>query len=388
MYNELAKYYQEKGIAALAFHCPHFADCSQRNPSSFTQAKEAFVSLGYVEHSLPRLVFISLDSGSAERDPAKRTQASVRVQEEEQCNVLALPRNRHWYRTHELAHTILRNFKSGLKLEDARHYFAHVNSAKCCENNPGRAQANATLFENCREFIPGELSILDPDIIVTQGSWAKLAVQAAFPRLQSPAYMPAELTEVRFFTINSHPVLWIETFHPRSSLFYTVNRPNYPQYEQLVRAFIRGAADFSIEERGEERIKPVAPHPQRRKTAPAKPAPVKKVAPKVSPRVIAGSGYVTGYLELPELPKTPPVKTPTRAQCEGYEFISMVQLCNIAEKFTGIRPPACRAFGGDNGKIPVRPERQARVSYYGRKLRKFVLVSAAADYFAEVRIDW
>jgi hypothetical protein len=66
----------------------------------------------------------------------------------------------------------------------------------------------------------------------------------------------------------------------------------------------------------------------------------------------------------------------------------MVQLCNIAEKYTGTRHPACRAFGGNNGKIPVKPDRQARVSYYGRKLRKFVLVSAAVDYFAEVGIDW
>lgn len=96
---------------------------------------------------------------------------------------------------------------------------------------------------------------------------------------------------------------------------------------------------------------------------------------------------VSGYVELNEYPRIPPQKVPTRADCEGYEFISMVQLCNIAQENQRSRSSACRAFGGDNGSIPVIPERQARVSY-GHRPWKFVLVSAADDYFSEVGIGW
>src|SRR5690606_234200 len=150
------------------------------SPQTFTTAKEAFVSSGYVKHELPRIVFLSLDSGSAEKDPHLKTLESVRIWEEEKENVLALPKNKHWYRTHELAYTILRNFRLDLRIDQARHYFAHVNSAKCCMNNPQRAQANQILFDNCGEFTPGELEILDPDIIITQGKWAKLVIDKAF----------------------------------------------------------------------------------------------------------------------------------------------------------------------------------------------------------------
>jgi predicted component of type VI protein secretion system len=93
-------------------------------------SKESFVSSKYVTHELPRIVFISLESGSAETDPALKTLESVRRWEEERENVLGLHRNKHWYRTHELAFTLLRNYKEDLRLEEAKHYFAHINSAK------------------------------------------------------------------------------------------------------------------------------------------------------------------------------------------------------------------------------------------------------------------
>jgi DNA replication protein DnaC len=74
---------------------------------------------------------------------------------------------RHWNETHELAWVLLQQFKRDLKVADISSYFAHVNSAKCSMNNPPRRQAADILFEDCREVIPGELRLLNPDIIVT-----------------------------------------------------------------------------------------------------------------------------------------------------------------------------------------------------------------------------
>ena len=239
MYQELSDYYHSNGISALDFNCPNFSSCSRNHPTTFTTAKESFVSSGYVSHKLPRLVFVSLDSGSAEADPNLKTLESVRLWEEEKEDVLGLNRNRHWYRTHELAYTILRNFQLKLKLEEAKHYFAHINSAKCCENKPSRAQASQILFDNCRQFIPGELEILGPDIIITQGKRAKYAIDGAFPELPPPDFIPNILSEVKLITINTHPAIWIETFHPRYHEFYSKNKPRYSRYEEVVCKFIQ-----------------------------------------------------------------------------------------------------------------------------------------------------
>ena len=238
MYDDLTTYYRKNGISALDFNCPNISSCTKNYPKTFTTAKESFVSSEYVTHELPRVVFISLDSGSAETDPTLKTLESVRHWEEEGENVLGLHKNKHWYRTHELAYTLLRNFKDDLRLEEAKHYFAHINSAKCCENKPGREQASQILFDNCRRFIPGELKILDPDIIITQGKWGKLAIDRVFPQLVSPDYIPESLSEVKVIVINNHPVIWIESFHPRYTGFHTKNRSHYSQYEMIVREFM------------------------------------------------------------------------------------------------------------------------------------------------------
>jgi hypothetical protein len=247
MYKQLTDYYISKGISAIHFNCPYFKSCSRTAPHTFTTAKESFISSDYVEHTLPRIVFLSLDSGSAEKDPALKTLESIRKWEEEKENIYLLSRNKHWYRTHELAYTILKNFKPDLRIDQARHYFAHVNSAKCCMNNPQRAQANQILFDNCREFIPGELEILDPNIIITQGRWAKLALEGAFPELEKSDIIPDSLSEVNIIQVNDHPVLWIETFHPRNPSFHTVNRNNYPLYTKVTIDFINQKSSIKMD---------------------------------------------------------------------------------------------------------------------------------------------
>jgi hypothetical protein len=384
MYGDLTTYYHKNGISAMDFKCPHFSACSFNYPKTFTTAKESFVSSGYVIHELPRIVFVSLDSGSAETDPNLKTLESVRLWEEEKENVLGLHKNKHWYRTHELAYTLLRNFKNDLKLEEAKHYFAHVNSAKCCENKPGREQASDILFNNCRHFIPGELEILDPDIIITQGRWGKLAIDGVFPQLVSPDYILESLSEVKIITINTHPVVWIETFHPRYTGFHTKNRTHYSQYELIVREFMAGNSSNHFFPRIDQTVTPNRDTEfiENQKSN-------VQIHQKESLMINRFDQKVTGTLELLQYPDYPSANEPTKADCEGYTYISMKQLCNISVKYEQGRPIACNAFGGDGGKIPVQPERQTwEWKQGGHKIKKFVLISAAEKYFREAGIDW
>jgi hypothetical protein len=105
--------------------------------------------------------------------------------------------------------------------------------------------------------------------------------------------------------------------------------------------------------------------------------------------VSENSGLVTGYLELTEYPDFPPQETPAKEDCEGYQFISMKQMCNITQAHGRHRSPACDDFGGDNGDIPVQPDRQTwKWKKPGHRIKKFVLVRAVENYFRAIGIDW
>ena len=381
MYKQLTEYYKSYGISAIDFNCPHYQSCSSTSPQTFTTAKESFVSSEYVKHELPRIVFLSLDSGSAEKDPNLKTLESVRIWEEEKENVLALPKNKHWYRTHELAHTILKNFKPDLRIDHARHYFAHVNSAKCCMNNPQRAQANQILFDNCREFIPGELEILDPDIIITQGKWAKLAIDGAFPELEKSDIVPDSTPEMKIIQLNNHPVIWIETFHPRHTSFHTVNRAHYSIYIEVIKNFFNLKPQLLKTENNETLI---IDQQEFEKTN------LEQIGNKKENSMARKSNQKTeNYIYIDFYPEYPSPEIPTKADCEGFTYMSMKQLCNISESLGKSRSFACDAFGGDKGKYDVQIDRKARKwDGKGKRVKKFVLVSAVEKFFEEAGLNW
>ena len=144
MFRRLYRYYEDNGILSTSFTCPHKEQCSGGS-KEFTGPKSAFVSTGYENENsgLPRLLFLSLDSGDGDKDDTKRLPEVLRRQEETERDVLALPKHKHWYRTHELAWYIFKRLAPGISLEDAKKHFAHANSAKCCMNKPGRPSSRS-----------------------------------------------------------------------------------------------------------------------------------------------------------------------------------------------------------------------------------------------------
>ena len=209
MFQRLSRYYQDNGILSTSFTCQHKEECSGGSPK-FTGPKSAFVSTGYENRSsnLPRLLFLSLDSGDGDKDDRNRLPEALRQQEEIERDVLALPKHKHWYRTHELAWYIFKRFRPSIRLEEAKGYFAHANSAKCCMNKPQRKQADRILFRNCQKYLQGELEILCPDIIVTQGAEAKKAVASFYESLRCID------EHASIIGMNSRKVFWLHTYHP------------------------------------------------------------------------------------------------------------------------------------------------------------------------------
>jgi hypothetical protein len=207
MLNRLTDYYEKNGILATNFLCRHKDDCS-KGCETFTGPKSAFVSSGYESGLLPRLLFLSLDSGSGDKTDENRLPQAVRDYEASR-DVMSLPKHKHWYRTHELAWYFLRPFNLTLKLEEAKGFFAHANSAKCCMNKAQRRKADRVLFKNCRRYLKTELEILQPEILVTQGNEAKRAIL----ELKEPGAKSVDDFE-SIISLESDELFWLHTYHP------------------------------------------------------------------------------------------------------------------------------------------------------------------------------
>lgn len=236
MIQRLRLYYVQNGIGAVNFRCLHSAACSGESVR-FTSAKESFVGLDYERGTLPRLLFLSLDSGSAETDPRKKTLQAIRGLEMAE-RIDALPRHKHWYLTHELAWVLLRQFKPTLTIGQTSSFIAHANSAKCCQNNAARRQAEDVLFNNCRGFIPGEIRLLEPDIIVTQGMQARRVIEQGFVILEHQAVNAGTGHSVAIVRCGSRRALWIPTYHPSNyGKFWPQKRECWSGYAVAVGQF-------------------------------------------------------------------------------------------------------------------------------------------------------
>ena len=76
-------------------------------------------------------------------------------------------------------------------------------------NNEGRKKAPKHLFRNCKRYLSGELKVLDPDILVTQGDEAKDAIQAIHKGIVKRIDKFASI-----ITINGKQVFWLHSYHP------------------------------------------------------------------------------------------------------------------------------------------------------------------------------
>ena len=116
-------------------------------------------------------------------------------------------------------------------------YFAHTNSAKCCLNRPGRGQASQRLFDNCRAYIPGELEILAPAILVTQGRWAHVAVALGFEgKITEERRAPSGAGSHRLVTLSGpNSTIWFKSYHPHSIRAYWKQKPrDWPVWSEVI----------------------------------------------------------------------------------------------------------------------------------------------------------
>jgi hypothetical protein len=222
----LKAYYSEHGIGAEEnFHCKHEAECKGELPycnpalrgrDCFSTASEPWIGPNYgLDLKIPKLVFVSLDSGDAGTGSR-----AIECRDGWAPGVRVAPpkeKRRHWFCTCEIAHRLVCAFDPDLcdtRIEDAEAYFAHTNSARCCQNKGGNRQADPVLFDNCRKFVGPELEIFRPDILVSQGDHAKDAVLKHFSPLRTIYSWPDKGGACKVLRIAGQECLWYHTYHP------------------------------------------------------------------------------------------------------------------------------------------------------------------------------
>jgi hypothetical protein len=244
MFDKITQYYDDNGISARSYvnkrlKCKYFDQCSVKKP--YTPAKEAFVSTGYEEHKIPRLLVISLDPkpSNSYNEVEDRTLKSIRQIEELSPteNYYDMGEKTHWRKTFDMVFVLLRDFIGSRNRDEVRHYFAHTNSAKC-HDKAGSEQASIKLFDNCSEFLPGEFLLLDPVVVVTQGAEKIFHFMNTFNNnsLLSLPQKFSGLKKVLPIEINSHKAIWIKMNHPanREGLYSKEDIINFNQYRELI----------------------------------------------------------------------------------------------------------------------------------------------------------
>lgn len=208
MLDALDQYYREQGIPAIGFNCKHRAACSALcAPGKMISVPESHVGAGYEEGTLPRLLFVSSDTNNPEwlkDNPEWGALRGIRDltwnHRNESWNQKP---NGHWHQTLLLAQALLSPFAKDRSekisnLNDFVRHIANARSTRCKDISIGTKEGKSGMSANCYGFLKGEIEIMCPDIIVTQGNRARNALWNVFPvikKIPMPGY-PATFYEI------------------------------------------------------------------------------------------------------------------------------------------------------------------------------------------------
>ncbi|RZB31181.1 MAG: hypothetical protein SRB2_04706 [Desulfobacteraceae bacterium Eth-SRB2] len=227
-HTKLAAYYMKKGIHPEKFDCQHKNFCRKYAfKGNMTEAKMSMVGSQYGS-SYPKLCVVSLDPPSGATgefaEPYKRTTEYMAKHEDRNYTIKRT--GPHWSMTLIIIKDILCQFGyksqrgsavveesyAGRPIENVEPYFAHVNIAKCSMNNPGKKKANRAVHERCSSsYLLGELRILKPDVLLTQGD---LTNEIMGILLMNRPFLKNELPSAFDTTIEKQSVLWLPMPHP------------------------------------------------------------------------------------------------------------------------------------------------------------------------------
>ena len=260
MQNELNRYYEEASIASVeevedgngfdyekmfsSFRCPKKACCRGACEEAYKrrsggspgfifsprteciEVSQCYAEREYEGHRIPRILVISLSVPKPELKP------SCPTEESRSC-----PLNPHWRGTTTTVRSLLCPFICLAPAGDSKDkstkiiekLFVHVRTGKCCSNAGGKNQEPRQLYKNCGGYLSKEVSILEPDVIVTQGGYAhNMSEKYAFDegakkttpkKVEDIANSIARIVHLQE---GNRKVYWLRSYFPYGS-FYSAN---------------------------------------------------------------------------------------------------------------------------------------------------------------------
>ena len=253
MESKLKKYYEEVGITSVkgvtdregkydyekmfdSFCCPK-KDCCRDvcekayEPSAdgfrfSPRTQEATVCQSYIEkkykgHRIPRIVVVSLSTPKPVPKPEEGK---------------SFPPNPHWRGTTTTIRSLLDPFyrcldpvadKDSQKIIEK--LFVHVRTAKCFSNVGGTRQEGGQLYKNCGGYLRKEVSILEPDVVVTQGGPAHWQAEehvfdenAKKAKVEEVEGIAKSIARIVRLKEDNRKVYWLRSYFPYGR-FYSPN---------------------------------------------------------------------------------------------------------------------------------------------------------------------
>ena len=240
---QLIQFYDQRGIHPKDFRCQHHNYCRRfAYQGQIIETKMSLVgSLYGVRY--PKIVVVSLDppdQGEKFLLPERRTTEYLAKFTEAENYTVNRP-NPHWAMTQiivkdlliHLGYTsksgaaVVKESYSGRIIDNVTPYFAHVNVAKCSMRDPNKRQAAREVHETCSQtYLVQELTILQPDILVTQG---KTTNDILGLLLIGKPVMVENLPITYQIDLSGKSVLWMPMRHPTQQLDKI--RRDWPIYE-------------------------------------------------------------------------------------------------------------------------------------------------------------
>lgn len=253
MQSKLNTYYEETRIASVepvknengcydyeamfrSFCCPKKNDCreicekaykpSPKNEkftfSPRTQGVEVsqyYAEKKYKGHRIPRIVVVSLSVPKPEQicSTAEKKTSSRKL-------------NPHWRGTTTTVRSLLDPFVDLAPAGDGgdkstkiiEQLLVHVRTGKCSSNVGGKNQEPAQLYKNCGGYLSKEVSILEPDVVVTQGDAAHyMAAQHVFENVEV-GKVKGIANSIERLKEDNRRVYWLKSYFPYGR-FYSAN---------------------------------------------------------------------------------------------------------------------------------------------------------------------
>ena len=259
MKEQLDQYYDRVGIAPVdkmstydemfsAFQCQKKDDCREACRRAWNEEEKFlfappltiegvnvsqcyYQDRNYYGDRIPRIVVLSLSRPQPVPDqdlsPPKRGNKS---------QVKPKPfLNPHWRETLAMVRSLLHPFIAPKKFPDPVRYwkdesrkeieklFVHVRTAKCCSNADGESEEPPEVYANCGGYLGEELSILEPDVIITQGNNAhEMAQKYAFNVVKKIKGLGLKYPIAHIVNLkeDNQSVYWLRSYFPRGRYYW------------------------------------------------------------------------------------------------------------------------------------------------------------------------